>query len=328
VTPVVAVTMGDAGGIGPELIVGTLARSDGLRALVLGEPWVFERAAGIVAPGLAIREVAAAADALYERGTLDVLRPAGGAVAAAPFGRSDASCGRAAGAALRTAYELAAAGSVDGVVSAPLCKATFHAAGFDFLDELEYLADLTASPEPVLVGVAGELWTVAATLHVPLRAVPDLITRERVVAHARALDGALRRSGRPGPRLALLALNPHAGEGGLLGGEERDVLAPAVAEARAEGVDVDGPFPADTLFPRAFAGAFDGVVCLYHDQANIARKLRGVAGGATLFLGLPVICATTAHGTAFDLAGTGRADQGSFRRALELAVSLARQPVA
>jgi 4-hydroxy-L-threonine phosphate dehydrogenase PdxA len=159
-----------------------------------------------------------------------------------------------------------------------------------------------------------------------MRRVPTLVTRERVLATIRALAAARVGLGRR-PRIFVAGLNPHAGDGGLLGDEEIVAIGPAVELARAEGLDVTGPLPADTIFPVAAARGADGVVCMYHDQANIARKLAGFAGQGTLFLGLPVPVGTTAHGTAFELAGRGIADAGSIRAALDavLAIATSRQ---
>jgi 4-hydroxythreonine-4-phosphate dehydrogenase len=323
--------MGDAGGIGPELITKLLAsRIDGDYApVVIGDPAVLQRAAALLTD----------ADVSFVAGDPDSLRPgpiaAGDAipvVAPSPldvdgvqWGQAEVRAGAAAGACLTYAFELAQRGLVDGVVSAPMNKQTFHEAGYTQIDELAYLAEVTHSSEPLLVGVVDGVWTAAVTLHTPLRAVADLITRERVFRHIRALHEAILRATGEQPVLAVAGLNPHAGDGGLLGREEIDEIGPAIDDARTAGIDAAGPFAADTIFLRAFAGDYQGVVCMYHDQANIARKLRGLASGATLFLGLPVVVGTTAHGTAYDIAGLGIADPGSLQRALVLVVSLSRQ---
>ncbi|HEY0415843.1 MAG TPA: 4-hydroxythreonine-4-phosphate dehydrogenase PdxA [Gaiellaceae bacterium] len=309
--PVVAVTMGDAAGVGPEIVAKALAHDDvwrRCRPLLVGDRGVFERAA-------------AAAGVDLERSGVEVVTPPAAILDGTPVGQGDARAATAAAESLRAAYELVAAGAVGAVVSAPLNKQALHEAGYHYADEVAFLADVTGSAEPVLVGVIGAVATVSVTLHVPLRDVPGLLTRDRVARHAVILAETIRALGRDA-RLALAALNPHAGEGGLLGREEIDVLEPAVADARAAGIDLTGPVPADTVFPRAFAGEFDGVVCLYHDQANIARKLAGI-GGASLFLGLPAVLGTTAHGTAYDIAGTGRADPASLLSAIDACASLA-----
>lgn len=323
----IAMTMGDAGGVGPELIAKVLSdRSHReARVLVVGDGSVLRRAATLV-PGPPKFEDATPAQVTdWDSHSIPVVAPHPLEVADVPWGTSDVRSGAAAGACLTYAFKLAEQAIVDGVVSAPMCKQTFHAAGFTHIDELAYLAELTESPEPLLVGVADGVWTAAVTLHTPLRAVADLVTHRRVLSHIHALHDALLNATGETPALAVAGLNPHAGDGGLLGHEEIDEISPAVAAAREAGVNVSGPIAADTIFVRAFAGEFQGVVCMYHDQANIARKLRSFASGATLFLGLPVVVGTTAHGTAFDLAGQGIADPGSLHRALELVESLTKE---
>jgi 4-hydroxythreonine-4-phosphate dehydrogenase len=322
--PRIALTMGDAGGVGPELIGRVLAAppAEPFAPVVIGDAAVMRRAADVIGAPVAFREAELAELSTWSGDEIPVLRPPGLDVADVGFGETGARSGAAAAACLTEAYELARAGQLDGVVSAPLSKESFHSAGFRQIDELAYLGELTRT-EPFLVGVADGVWTVAVTLHTPLREVADLVTRERVLRGIHALAEALSHSGGNRAAIAVAALNPHAGDGGVLGREEIDVIAPAIADARARGVDVVGPIPADTVFVRAFRGDFAGVVCMYHDQANIARKLRGFAGGATLFLGLPVVCGTTAHGTAFDIAGRGEADPGSLAKALSLVIALA-----
>ncbi len=322
--PRIALTMGDAGGVGPELISRVLASRPAkpFIPVVIGDPAVMRRAAKVVAAPVAFSEAELVDLSSWSRDEIPVLRPPGVDVADVRFGETGAFSGAAAGACLTEAFELAQAGHVDGVVSAPLSKESFHSAGYTQIDELEYLGELTSS-EPFLVGIADGIWTAAVTLHTPLRTVADLITRERVFRAIDMLAGALERGGAEGQPIAVAALNPHAGDGGVLGREEIDEIGPAIDDARARGLNVVGPLPADTVFVRAFHGDFAGVVCMYHDQANIARKLRGFARGATLFLGLPVICGTTAHGTAFDIAGRGEADPGSLAKALSLVLALA-----
>ena len=178
-------------------------------------------------------------------------------------------------------------------------------------------------PSPLSWARAGPVWAVAVTEHIPFKDIAPLITRVRVRRYIAHLQDALVKLGYAEPRIAVAALNPHAGEGGLFGSEEIDEIAPAVADARRDDIRVEGPVPADIVFKRALDGDFDGVVCMYHDQMNIARKLQPRGDIATLWMGLPVIGATTAHGTAFDIAGQGIADPGSLRVALDYAIRLA-----
>jgi 4-hydroxy-L-threonine phosphate dehydrogenase PdxA len=166
------------------------------------------------------------------------------------------------------------------------------------------------------------IWTVSVAGHVSFRDVLDLIKKDKILWRIGKMNDVLKKVGFAKPRIAVVALNPHAGEGGLFGREEIDEIEPAIQEARAQGTNVEGPLPADMVFVRALAGVFDGIVCMYHDQANIARKLQPKRKGATIYMGLPVICGTTAHGTAFDKAGKGIADPGSLEAALQYVVQL------
>ncbi len=328
--PAIAVSMGDPAGIGPELVVKVLADPElygRYRPLVVGDDRVIRDACRLLDARCEVRRIDDVGDASGSPTVIDVLRPTGLDVADVRPGELSAVAGSAAAHCLTTAFELAMAGAVQGIVLAPMNKQAFHLAGYADLDELAYLGRLTNCPEPVLLGAVNpSLWTVAVTTHVPFRAIADLITIERVVRHARLLHDVLRRIGAANSRVAVAALNVHAGEGGLFGREEIEVIAPAIEAARREGIDVEGPCPADTVFVRARAGDFAGVVCMYHDQANIARKLLATRSGATIFLGLPVVCATTAHGTAFDIVGQGVADPGSLRAALNYAAALALPP--
>ncbi|HHX64076.1 MAG TPA: 4-hydroxythreonine-4-phosphate dehydrogenase, partial [Chloroflexi bacterium] len=174
-----------------------------------------------------------------------------------------------------------------------------------------------------ILGIMRGVWVTAVAEHVPFRAIADLITTASVLRYIDGLYDVMRRAGYEAPRIAVAALNAHGGEGGALGMEEITEIGPAVESACAKGIDVTGPVPADTVFGRALGGEFDGVVAMYHDQANIARKLQPMAERVTLFEGLPVPCSTTAHGVAYDIAGQGIADEGGMQAALEHVVQLA-----
>ncbi len=324
--PLIAVTMGDAAGVGPELIVKVLSRSDArerCRPIVVGDEGIMKQAIELTGAKLSVAAVRGVEQAGFRPGCLDVLRPPGMELPEHIWGRLDPGFGKAAALCLGEAYRLARQGVIDGVLSAPLNKEAFHAAGYAFRDELEYLADLTGSSETFILGLMGTVWTITVSEHVSFREIAGLVRRERVLTRIRWLHDALERLGKDRPRIAVAALNVHGGEGGLFGREEIDEIEPAVREARRRAVDVEGPFPADTVFVRATQGEFDGVVCMYHDQANIARKLHARRRGATIFMGLPVPCGTTAHGTAFDIAGQGVADPGSMVDALQATAALA-----
>lgn len=326
--PVVAVTMGDPAGIGPELIVKVLSQEatyQACRPLLIASPVAMRTATGLLGSALRFRPIASAADAAFTPGEVDLLCPAGVPSDDVVAGKLDPANGRAAALCLAAAYELVAAGQVDGVVAAPMSKQAFHEAGYNYFDELEYLADLTKSPDAYMLGAIGPtLWTISVTAHVPFARIAGLITRDRVLTSIRRLDDALRRVGVASPRLAVTALNVHGGEGGLFGREEIDEIEPAIEAARQLGVRASGPCPADTVFVRARAGEFDGVVCMYHDHANTGRKLLATMAGATVYMGLPAVCCTTAHGTAFDKAGQGVASPNSLADALKYAALLSR----
>jgi 4-hydroxythreonine-4-phosphate dehydrogenase len=319
--PAIALTMGDPGGIGPELIAAILADPELLakcRPIVVGDPEVIRTAASIREVDLEIVHVPSLDAAAFRAGRIDVLAPEGAAVGRHRWGELSVDSGRSALACLRAATTIEA----DGIVSAPVNKQALRLAGMDQVDELGLLADLTGSSSPALVGVLPPIWTICVTLHVPFRDIADSITRSSVLVTIRRLAAALR-STQDDPGIAVAGLNPHAGEGGHLGMEEVEQIRPAIEDARAEGIDAIGPVPADTLFPRALSDGTAGVVCMYHDQANIARKLHELRSQATLFLGLPVPVGTTAHGTAFDRAGDGSANADSLRAALDAVVGMA-----
>ena len=325
-TPVIALTMGDPAGIGPELITKVLAPGSvhaSCRPLVVGDPTVLRTICHVAGAELRFRPVADVSEAAFSWPEIDVLTPEGVRVERVVWGQVDAEMGKVAALCLQMAAELALSGAIDGIVSAPLNKESFHLAGCPYRDELAFLADLTGSTEPFHLGVVASTWTATVTEHIPFRDIVGAITQGRVLACIAMLDGALRRAGFAHPRIAVAALNVHGGEGGLFGREEIDEIGPAIGTARGRSIDAEGPIPADSVFVRAFSGEFDGVVCMYHDQANIARKLQPWEQGATLFLGLPVVCSTTAHGTAFDKAGQGVADARGLQTALGWVVRFA-----
>jgi len=241
-----------------------------------------------------------------------------------PIGRVNESAGKSVLSSLRYALKLARAGEIDGILYAPLNKASMHLAGLQHPDELRFFADELGWAGPVGEhNVLGGLWTARVTSHVPLAEVAGLLTRERVLQAIRLLHGSLRKANVETPRIAVAALNPHGGDEGLFGTEETTIIRPAVEDAHREGITAFGPYPADTLFVRLLRDRFDGVVSMYHDQGQIATKLMGFDRGVTVAGGLPVPIATPAHGTAFDIAGQGVADIGAMKHASKLILALA-----
>jgi 4-hydroxythreonine-4-phosphate dehydrogenase len=239
-----------------------------------------------------------------------------------PFGQVSAEAGRGAVECLETAIDLALARRIDGIVTMPLHKEGIHAAGYPHPGHTEILAERTAAPSHAMVLYRRGLAVAHVTLHQSLRSVFADLTTERIVDRVKLLAELLPRLGIVRPRLAVAALNPHASDGGLFGDEERTIIGPAVERARTLGHDVTGPLPADTLFARAMAGGFDGVVALYHDQGHIALKVAGWREAVNITAGLPIVRTSVAHGTAYDLAGQGRADLASFVEAVDVAAKL------
>ncbi|MCL6431670.1 MAG: 4-hydroxythreonine-4-phosphate dehydrogenase PdxA, partial [Anaerolineae bacterium] len=320
-------TMGDPAGIGPELVAKVLADPgvwQECRPVVIGDPEVMANAAALANAPMRLYTVDSVHSATLSFPEIAIIPPAGLRVGEVPVGRVDPAMGRAAGLCLTEAMRLATRREVDGLLSAPVNKQALYLAGYHYADELELLAHLAQVESAYMAAVFGPVWTVCVANHIPFRQVVEHVKCSRIVGCVNRLHELLAAVGRVEPKIAVAALNPHGGEGGLCGREEVDEIEPAVVAARAQGLSVYGPVPADTVFARALRGEFDGVVCMYHDQAGIARKLLPSKESATLFIGLPVPCGTTSHGTAFDLAGKGIADATSLRTALHYTVLLAR----
>ncbi len=324
--PRIAITMGDAAGVGPEVIMKALAHPDVnalCRPLVVGDARRLARAGAIVGSTLAICPIQAADDARYVPGVVDCLDLAI-VPEDAPFGRLSAACGEAAYRFIERAVALALAGDVDALCTAPINKEALNAAGHRFPGHTELLAQLTGAAEVSLMLMAPGLRVIHVTAHIGLLDAIELIDAglvERTIARGRDL---LQRAGTTEPRIAVCGINPHAGEGGLFGrGEEQTKIVPAIRECRERGWRVEGPLPADTLFHRARKGDFDLIVAMYHDQGHAPVKAVAFDTGVNITAGLPVLRTSVDHGTAFDLAGTGRADERSMLEALRQAADLA-----
>ncbi len=244
-----------------------------------------------------------------------------------PPGVLSAEAGKAAYNAIVDAVGDAMAGRVQAIATAPINKEAFALAGLPWRGHTDLLAHLTGAPQVAMMFYAESIRVILATVHVPLKDVPRLLTRDVMESILRLTVRELPRFGYPTPRVAVAGLNPHAGEAGLLGSEERDVIAPAVAACRADGFDIQGPFPGDTVFVRAARNEFDAVVACYHDQGLIPVKLLAFGKSVNVTLGLPIIRTSVDHGTAFDIAGKGVADPGSLIEAILLAARLAKGKV-
>jgi len=322
VTPLLAITVGDPAGIGPEVLLGAAAdpRCRAARLLAVGSARALARAAAVVpvAPELHPVENPAAAD--FRPGVLDVLSVTGDADV--PVGRCTAAAGELAFRTVIAAVDLAVRGQVDGIVTAPINKEALALAGHPYPGHTELLAELTDTTDYAMMLTAGPLRVAHVTTHIALRDVPARVTPERVRATIEVTAAALRRMGIADPVIGVAGVNPHAGEGGLFGDEEERLVAPGVAAAAAGGLRVSGPIPPDTLFGRAVAGEFDAVVAMYHDQGHVAVKVLGFDTGVNATIGLPIVRTSVDHGTAFDIAGTGRARPESLVQAIEMAVRM------
>ena len=324
--PILAITMGDPAGIGPEIIVKALASPrlwSACRPVVVGRLPVMETAARALGAGIGFAPVDTAAEsAAGSRCLLVETGPEGDRVP--PPGRASAAGGRAAIEAVTGATHLALDGFVDAIVTAPISKEAIRAAGSPFPGHTEMLASLTKARRHAMMLVGGPLRVSLATIHVPLAQVPSLITARGVRAVIELTWEAVRLFGLRRPRIAVCGLNPHAGEAGIMGDEEQLVIAPAVRAMAKKGVPVSGPYPADTIFHRAARGEFAAVVAMYHDQGLGPLKTLAFDTGVNLTLGLPIIRTSVDHGTAFDIAGKGRASEQSLLAAVELAATMAR----
>lgn len=331
-SPVLALTLGEPAGIGPDLtLVAWLSR--GARQLpaffATGDAQLLRRRAERLSLDVPVRECAPEEAAALFSEALPVV--AAGPSATASPGRPDATSAPAACAAIDSAVALVKAGRAAAVVTNPISKAVLYADGFAFPGHTEYLAHLagTPTPRPVMMIWSADLAVVPATIHVPLTEVPRLFTRELLVETARITARDLRRRfGIEAPRLAICGLNPHAGEDGTLGHEDEDVTRPAVEALRREGIDARGPLPADTLFHAAARATYDAAIGAYHDQVLAPAKALAFDRAVNVTLGLPFVRTSPDHGTAFSLAGTGQADPSSLIEALRLARRLADRDAA
>ncbi|MER8072243.1 4-hydroxythreonine-4-phosphate dehydrogenase PdxA [Streptomyces sp. NPDC094034] len=323
-TPI-AITMGDPCGIGPEITLKACA--DPRRTapvVVVGDVDVLARADRIAGTRLTIRPVTSVDQATFAPGTVDVLT-GNGLPPDLPWGTLDARAGAASFEYVRRGIRLALTDEVRALVTAPINKEALRLSGVAYPGHTEILADLSGTTDYAMMMATDELRVVLVTVHESLRTAIDAITTARELDIIRLTHRTLQRGGLPAPRIAVAALNPHAGENGLFGREDLDIIAPAVRAARSEGIDASGPWPADTVFMRARAGAFDAVVAQYHDQGLIPVKYLGLEHGVNITIGLPFVRTSVDHGTAFDIAGLGTADHTSLLTALRHADRLSAQ---
>jgi len=327
--PRIGITMGDPAGVGPEVVMKALAHQapyENARPLVIGDAKRLERAATIAGLKLAVRTLREPEDARFERGTVDCIDLAL-VPAELPFGELSPLAGEAAYRYIERAVKLAQERRIDAICTAPLNKEALNAAGHRYPGHTELLAELTGTREVSLMLMAPKLRVIHVTTHIGLLDAVEKIDSglvERTIQRGRDL---LVRAGFADPRIAVCGINPHAGEGGLFGhGEEESKIVPAIAACRARGWRVEGPLPADTLFFRAMRDDFDLIVAMYHDQGHGPVKAVAFDLGVNVTAGLPVVRTSVDHGTAFDIAGTGKADERSMLEALRQAALLASVP--
>lgn len=319
--------MGDAAGIGPEIIVKALADKElyeVARPVVFGDKKIMERAIGIVGASLTCRAISEPAQGGKEYGVIDII-DLDNLPADLPFSQVDARAGKAAYEYIEKAVSYAMKEEIHAIVTAPLNKEALNLGGNHYPGHTEILGALTGQKDYSMMLVGGPLRVIHVTTHVAFSKVPELVKKERVLRVIKLADEALKMLGIAEPRIAVAGLNPHSGEHGLFGNEDEREIAPAVAEAKALGMDVTGPVPPDTVFYQAaIKHEFDMVVVMYHDQGHIPIKVLGFETGVNVTVGLPCIRTSVDHGTAFAIAGQGIADSRSMTESLLLGAQMAK----
>jgi 4-hydroxythreonine-4-phosphate dehydrogenase len=326
--PRIALVLGDPCGIGPELAVKVLGDptiTDGADIVIVAARKVFDEGARIAGITVDYR--------LTDHMNSETFKPGGIVLLESPafvlddyrIGQVSKSSGKYQLDCLAKGLELCTSGLADAMCFAPLNKEAMHLAGLEHEDESGFFIDqLGFEGDFGLLNTLGNLWTSRATSHVPHKQVSELLTTETIFEAAKLLDRALRASGNDNPKIAVAGLNPHAGDGGMFGTEEIEIIEPAVQRAKEAGINVAGPFPPDTIFLMGRDGKYDAIVTMYHDQGQIAMKLMGFDHGVTVHAGLPYPVTTSAHGSAFDIAGKGIANEKALLAAFNLACSMVR----
>lgn len=329
--PILAITMGDPAGIGPEIIVKALQLPkvwQVCRPLIIGSRPVLEQTIHCLKTSFLIASVEgheeSTAKQAFRRGHLPLFDPCSQPVRSIRPGHVSAKAGEMAVTCIQSAVRLAQAGCVGGMVTAPINKEAMHMAGHLYPGHTEMLADLTKAKESGMMIMGGPLKIVFTTTHLPLRDVAKTLTAPKILKAIRLAHFGLKQLfGVRKPRIAVAGFNPHAGENGLFGDEETRLILPAIKRAKAQGITCSGPHPADTMFAKALAGSFDGLVALYHDQGLIPLKTVAFGHCVNITLGLPILRTSVDHGTAFDIAGKGKADPTSLVDAIVMAAQLA-----
>ncbi|MBT2217975.1 4-hydroxythreonine-4-phosphate dehydrogenase PdxA [Virgibacillus dakarensis] len=323
---VIGITLGDATGIGPELIVKSFQDTD-IRNLatwfIAGDKRVFLQGKSIAGVELEVIEIDNVDQVENNKGSIYFIDLANLDPNKYELGKLSPVSGKATGETLKYLLDLSKDKKIDGVMYGPLNKEALHRGGHHFQDELHFFADLLDCKEGFSeINYMSGLWVTRATSHIPLRNVSENITKKKIVERIRFAHKTLINAGIENPKIVVSALNPHAGDGGLLGNEEIDFIIPAINDMKEEGINVQGPYPADTLFLRLEKDPFECLLAMYHDQAQTGMKLLGFNRGVTMSGGLPITLTTPAHGTAFDIAGKGIADEGATKEAIKMVVRM------
>lgn len=336
--PIVGISVGDPGGIGPEVTVKALAVPrvfEQCRPLVIGDAFVVRDALRFTGLELSVNTVDSPEKGLYRPGAVDVLDMGNMPIEQVRYGVVTARQGRASFEYVAKNIELAMARSIDATVTGPINKAAINEAGYHYAGHTEIYAEMTGTRDYAMMLAEGNFRVAHVSTHVSLREACDRVKRERVLRVIELSHDALLKLGIASPRIAVAGLNPHCGEGGLFGTEDEREIKPAIADAVAKGMNVTGPVPPDTVFSKMAGGMFDLVVVMYHDQGHIPIKLKGftydekngqwgAVAGVNITLGLPIVRVSVDHGTAFEIAGQGKANPDSMLDSIELAAWLAR----
>ena len=326
--PRIGITMGDPTGVGPEIIVKVLSDKSTLRfcrPIVVGDTHALQRAIQLLNSTLKVHEMKKIGEEEYCHGTLNLLNLSQLEEGEMRYGNPTPPCGKAVATYIEETVRLVLAGELDALTTAPISKKALSDAGYSYPGHTEFLAELTGCKEYVMMLAGKKLKVTLATIHCGLKEVFQLLTTEKILTTIRITHEALvEYFGEKDPTIAVAALNPHAGEKGLFGKEEEEIILPAVKKAQELGIKVKGPLPPDTLFFHAARGAYTAVVSMYHDQGLIPLKLLHFEDAVNITLGLPIIRTSVDHGTAYDIAGTGKANASSLMNALKLAAKMVK----
>lgn len=328
--PLIAITMGDPSGIGPEIIAKVIDSGEIFpicRPVVVGDAGVMKKIVEEMRLSVTVRSISALFEADPDKGKADVLDCRNVDMAVHKWGAPDKASGRAVVDYIKKATELAMKREVEAVVTAPLNKEMMNAAGFNYGGHTELFAELTGTKEYGMMFVGGGLRVMLATIHLPIKDVARHIKKDGILKILRLAHRSMSYFGIDKPRIGVAALNPHAGEGRLFGSEEWDEILPAVIRAREEGIQASDPVPADTLFHKARNNYYDVVVAMYHDQGLAPLKMLAFGNAVNITVGIPIIRTSVDHGTAYDIAGKGCADPASLLESIKLAARMARYKV-